>query len=161
MGRPGLSKAWEAGYLQSLVPKAYGGPGKSQLDEAIVCEELAWGCAGLYTSIMANGLAITPILIAGSDQQKKTWLSKLVEAPLFAAFSLSEPNAGSDAGGMTCRAEKKGMSTSSTERSVTAPTAAMPISTLSFVPPIPLGALEVQVPSSSPAIPQASPLERP
>lgn len=105
---PVYQKAWEAGYLQSLVPKAYGGPGKSQLDEAIVCEELAWGCAGLYTSIMANGLAITPILIAGSDQQKKTWLSKLVEAPVFAAFSLSEPNAGSDAGGMTCRAEKKG-----------------------------------------------------
>ncbi len=75
---PVYQKAWEAGYLQSLVPKAYGGPGKSQLDEAIVCEELAWGCAGLYTSIMANGLAITPILIAGSDQQKKTWLSKLV-----------------------------------------------------------------------------------
>lgn len=105
---PVYNKAWDLGYLQALVPKFCGGPGKSQVEEALVCEELAWGCGGLYTSIMANGLAITPILIAGSDEQKKKWLGKLVEAPIFAAFSLSEPNAGSDAGGMTCRAELKG-----------------------------------------------------
>ncbi|HET8902104.1 MAG TPA: acyl-CoA dehydrogenase family protein, partial [Holophagaceae bacterium] len=105
---PVYDKAWELGYLQALVPKFCGGPGKNQVEEALVCEELAWGCGGLYTSIMANGLAITPILIAGSDDQKKKWLGKLVEAPVFAAFSLSEPNAGSDAGGMTCRAELKG-----------------------------------------------------
>ncbi len=105
---PVYNKAWDEGYLQALVPKEYGGPGKNQIEEAIVCEEMAWGCAGLYTSIMANGLAITPILIAGSDEQKKKWLTKLTEGPIFAAFSLSEPEAGSDAGGMTCRAELKG-----------------------------------------------------
>ena len=105
---PVYKKAFELGYLQALVPKECGGPGKTQVEEVLVCEELAWGCGGLYTSIMANGLGITPILIAGSDEQKKQWLSKLVEAPVFAAFSLSEPNAGSDAGGMTCRAELKG-----------------------------------------------------
>lgn len=105
---PVYNKAWDEGYLQALVPKEYGGPGKNQIEEAIVCEEMAWGCGGLYTSIMANGLAITPILIAGSDEQKKKWLTKLTEEPLFAAFSLSEPEAGSDAGGMTCRAELKG-----------------------------------------------------
>ena len=105
---PVYEKAWKEGYLQALVPTEYGGPGKNQIEEAIVCEELAWGCAGLYTSIMANGLAITPILTAGSDEQKKKWLSKLVEEPLFAAFSLSEPEAGSDAGSMTCHAELKG-----------------------------------------------------
>lgn len=105
---PVYNKAWDEGYLQALVPKEYGGPGKNQVEEAIVCEEMAWGCAGLYTSIMANGLAITPILVAGSDEQKKKWLTKLTEQPIFAAFSLSEPDAGSDAGGMTCRAELKG-----------------------------------------------------
>ncbi len=105
---PVYNKAWDEGYLQALVPKEYGGPGKNQIEEAIVCEEMAWGCAGLYTSIMANGLAITPILIAGSDEQKKKWLTKLTDEPVFAAFSLSEPEAGSDAGGMTCRAELKG-----------------------------------------------------
>jgi acyl-CoA dehydrogenase len=40
-------KAWDYGYLQSLVPEDCGGPGASQLEEAIVCEELAWGCGGL------------------------------------------------------------------------------------------------------------------
>ncbi len=105
---PVYNKAWDEGYLQALVPKEYGGPGKNQIEEAIVCEEMAWGCGGLYTSIMANGLAMTPILIAGSDEQKKKWLTRLTEQPIFAAFSLSEPDAGSDAGGMTCRAELRG-----------------------------------------------------
>lgn len=100
--------AFREGYLQALVPKECGGPGANQIEEALVCEELAWGCAGLYTSIMANGLAMTPVLVAGSDQQKKKWLGMLAEAPKFAAFSLSEPDAGSDAGSMKCRAEKKG-----------------------------------------------------
>ena len=88
---PVYNKAWELGYLQSLVPKFCGGPGKNQIEEALICEELAWGCGGLYTSIMANGLAITPILVAGSDEQKKKWLGKLVEAPIFAAFSHAAP----------------------------------------------------------------------
>ena len=100
--------AFDYGFLQAMVPEDCGGPGTSQLEEVLVCEELAWGCGGLYTSIMANGLAMTPILVAGSPEQKKKWLGMLAEAPLFAAFSLSEPNAGSDAGSMTCRAEKKG-----------------------------------------------------
>ena len=56
---PVYNKAWDEGYLQALVPKEYGGPGKNQIEEALVCEEMAWGCGGLYTSIMANGLAIT------------------------------------------------------------------------------------------------------
>ena len=105
---PVYKKAWDEGYLQALVPKEYGGPGKSQIEEAIICEELSWGCTGLYTSIMATGLGMTPILIGGSDEQKKKWLTKLLEQPVFAAFSLSEPDAGSDAGGMTCRAELRG-----------------------------------------------------
>ena len=100
--------AFDFGYLQAMVPEDCGGPGASQLEEVVVCEELAWGCAGLYTSIMANGLAMTPVLIAGSPEQKKKWLGMIAEEPKFAAFSLSEPNAGSDAGGMTCRAEKRG-----------------------------------------------------
>ena len=100
--------AFDYGYLQALVPVEYGGSGKSQVEEAIVCEELAWGCGGLYTSIMANGLAMTPILVAGSPEQKKKWLGMIAEEPRFAAFSLSEPNAGSDAGAMSCRAEKRG-----------------------------------------------------
>ena len=100
--------AFDYGYLQALVPVEYGGAGKSQVEEAIVCEELAWGCGGLYTSIMANGLAMTPILVAGSPEQKKKWLGMIAEEPRFAAFSLSEPNAGSDAGAMSCRAEKRG-----------------------------------------------------
>lgn len=105
---PVYKQAFDKGYLQALVPKDCGGPGKTQVEEVLVCEELAWGCGGLYTSIMANGLAMTPVLIAGSPEQKKKWLGMIAEETRFAAFSLSEPNAGSDAGSMTCRAERKG-----------------------------------------------------
>jgi len=100
--------AFDYGFLQALVPEDCGGPGTNQVEEVVVCEELSWGCGGLYTSIMANGLAMTPVLVAGSPEQKKKWLGMLAEAPLFAAFSLSEPNAGSDAGAMSCRAERRG-----------------------------------------------------
>ena len=85
---PVYNKAWDEGYLQALVPKEYGGPGKNQIEEALVCEELAWGCGGLYTSIMANGLAMTPILIAGSDEHKKKY-SRGSPKRRSSAFSLS------------------------------------------------------------------------
>ena len=66
-----MKKAFEAGFLTSGIPTEYNGAGFSTLINTIVCEELAWGCAGMYTSIMANTLATTPIVLFGSDEQKK------------------------------------------------------------------------------------------
>jgi acyl-CoA dehydrogenase len=62
-----MKKASEIGFLISGIPVEYGGTGFSNLDNVIVCEELAWGCAGMYTSIMANTLATTPIVLFGTD----------------------------------------------------------------------------------------------
>ncbi len=56
------------------VPEVYGGVGLSMLDSCIAVEELAWGCAGMATSIMCNDLGLMPILVGGSDEQKKRWL---------------------------------------------------------------------------------------
>lgn len=105
---PVFRKAWEAGFLQGSVPAALGGSGHGPLDEVVVNEELAWGCAGLYTAISANSLASTPILLAGTEAQQQQWLTRLAEAPRFASFALTEPDAGSDAGAIACRAEKRG-----------------------------------------------------
>ena len=100
--------AWEQGFLQAAVPKELGGPGHSQMDEVIVNEEIAWGCAGMYTAISANTLATAPLLIAGSPEQKRFWLTRLLEAPRLAAFALTEPEAGSDVGAIACTAVPRG-----------------------------------------------------
>ena len=105
---PIFRQAWEQGFLQAAVPKELGGPGHSQVDEVVVNEEIAWGCAGMYTAISANTLATAPLLIAGSAEQKRCWLTRLLEAPRLAAFALTEPEAGSDAGAIACTALVQG-----------------------------------------------------
>jgi acyl-CoA dehydrogenase len=91
-----MRKAFETGFLTSGIPAEYNGAGFSNLVNAIVCEELAWGCAGMYTSIMANTLATTPIVLFGSDEQKREFLTPLTREMSFACFGLTEKEAGSD-----------------------------------------------------------------
>jgi acyl-CoA dehydrogenase len=91
-----MKKAFEIGFLTSGIPTEYGGTGFSSIDNAVVCEELAWGCSGMYTSMMANTLAITPIVLFGSDEQKKEFLTPLTKEMSFACFGLTEREAGSD-----------------------------------------------------------------
>ena len=74
----------------------------------LVGEELNWGCSGIGTSIGANGLAAGPILIAGTEEQKKQWLGPLVEAPVLGCFGLTEPGAGSDVSGIQTTAVRRG-----------------------------------------------------
>lgn len=62
----------------------------------------------MSTAILANGLAEMPVIIAGSDEQKKKYLGRMTEAPLIAAYCVTEPGAGSDVAGLKTRAEKKG-----------------------------------------------------
>src|ERR671915_298719 len=103
-----LRKAWELGLMNGHTPEEYGGPGLSYLEGAIVEEELSWGCSGIATSIGANGLATAPLALAGSEELKAKYLGMLTEAPLFASFCLTEPDAGSDVSGMRTRAVRKG-----------------------------------------------------
>lgn len=99
---------WELGLINPTVPEAYGGAGLSELENALIAEQLAYGCTGIQTSMLANTLALTPLLLAGSEQQKKKDLSMLVEAPLLASYCTTEPGGGSDVAGMTTRFEKQG-----------------------------------------------------
>ncbi len=91
-----MQKAFEIGFLTSGIPVEYGGTGFSNMDNAISCEELGWGCAGMYTSMMANTLALTPIVLYGSEEQKKEFLEPLTTEMSFACFGLTEREAGSD-----------------------------------------------------------------
>lgn len=104
---PIFQRAWEEGFLQAPVPKAFGGPGHSQMDEVVVNEEIAWGCAGMYTAISANTLATAPLRIAGTEEQQRRWMTRLLEAPRLGAFALTEPEAGSDVGAIACTALRR------------------------------------------------------
>ena len=58
-------------------PTEYGGAGLGELENALIAEELAYGCTGIQTSILANALALTPIKLAGNEEQKKKYLGML------------------------------------------------------------------------------------
>ncbi len=103
-----IRKAWELGLASTMIPAEYGGVGLTVLDSCIVVEELAWGCSGFATSIMANDLGLMPIIVAGTDQQKKEWLSPCASDFKLIAFCLSEPGAGSDVAGLQLRARRDG-----------------------------------------------------
>ncbi len=103
-----VEKAFEIGLMNLTVPEEYGGAGLGSLEECLVAEELAAGCVGIGTTIMANSLGLTPILIAGTPEQKKEFLIPHCSGPNLAAFNLTEPGAGSDAGSMRTRAERVG-----------------------------------------------------
>merc|ERR1719231_246657 len=103
-----FNQAWEQGLVNTHIDEAYGGLGLGALDGCLIAEELAWGCTGMMTAIEANGLAEAPVIIAGSEEQKKKYLGRMTEQPLQAAYCVTEPGAGSDVAGLRTRAEKKG-----------------------------------------------------
>jgi len=103
-----MKKAFEVGFLTCTIPKEYEGGGLSDLDTVIISEELAAGCAGMYTTMMVNALAYSPIIHFGSDEQKKKYLTPPTKEMSFASFCLTEREAGSDAGSIKTKAIKKG-----------------------------------------------------
>ncbi|MCF8058037.1 MAG: acyl-CoA dehydrogenase family protein [Bacteriovoracaceae bacterium] len=95
-----LEKAWSLGLVNTCIPTEFGGTGFSTMDSMIITEALAYGCLGMNTALMANDLALLPIVIGGDDVQKKKFLTPFTESYKIAAFCLTEPGNGSDAGGI-------------------------------------------------------------
>ncbi|HVS84669.1 MAG TPA: acyl-CoA dehydrogenase family protein [Gaiellaceae bacterium] len=103
-----IEKAHDVGLMNLHVPDEYGGLGLSAFDGMLVGEELNWGCSGMATSILANGLGSGPVILFGSDEQKAQWLPQLIESPILACFGLSEPGAGSDVAALKTTAVLEG-----------------------------------------------------
>jgi len=103
-----IQKAWELGLSSTCIPEDHGGVGLNSVDNCIITEELAWGCSGITTSIMCNDLGLMPIVLSGTDAQKKEWLGQCASDFKMISFCLSEPNAGSDVAGLQLQAEKDG-----------------------------------------------------
>ena len=103
-----IEKAFEIGLINACIPSSLGGPGLSTLETVITSEELAAGCMGMATSLMANDLALYPIVVAGTEEQKKTFLTPFTKTPLLASFCLTEPQAGSDVAALATTIKKDG-----------------------------------------------------
>ena len=103
-----LKKAWETGLMNVEIPEAYGGLGGSCLDNCLVQEEMSFGCSGINTSMASNSLGATPLLVAGSEEQKQKFLPRLTRELSFCAYCCSEPDAGSDVAGMRTRVTRHG-----------------------------------------------------
>jgi alkylation response protein AidB-like acyl-CoA dehydrogenase len=98
----------EAGLYGIWVPEAYGGSDLGCLALALVSEEIAWACAATATQYVDQPLGGLPILLFGTEAQKRKYLPRLATGELLAAYSLSEPGAGSDAAGLKTTAVRKG-----------------------------------------------------
>jgi len=103
-----IAKAHEVGLMNPHISEEYGGLGLSIFDGILIGEELAWGCAGIAVSIVANQLGAAPVMLAGTDEQKQEWLPPLVDSPILCSFALTEPNAGSDVSGIQTTAVRHG-----------------------------------------------------
>ena len=103
-----MKKAFEVGFLTCTVPSEYGGGGLSDFETVIISEELARGCAGMYTTMMANSLALTPVALFGTEEQKKKFFAPFVERMTFGSYCLTEREAGSDTSAIRTTARKVG-----------------------------------------------------
>jgi acyl-CoA dehydrogenase len=103
-----FNEAWALGLVNPTIPEAYGGAGMSHLDNALICEQLAFGCTGIQCSMLANTLALTPIKLAGNEAQKHKYLGLLTSEPVLASYCTTEPGAGSDVAALRTRFERVG-----------------------------------------------------
>src|SRR4030043_2092002 len=108
---PAVRKMGPLGLLGLNIPEEYGGSGVDAISAAIAIEELGWGCGSTALAIAAhNGLGTSPIVLFGSEEQKKYYLPKVASGKgRLGALALTEPGAGSDIqGGGRTHAEQIG-----------------------------------------------------
>jgi alkylation response protein AidB-like acyl-CoA dehydrogenase len=94
--------------LAMPFPEEYGGLGSSELTILRTIEELAKACATTALILCVQQLGALPILLAGTEEQKQRWIPRLATGEWLAAYGLTEPGSGSDAGAMRTRAERRG-----------------------------------------------------
>jgi alkylation response protein AidB-like acyl-CoA dehydrogenase len=102
-----LKKAAAQGFLAATIPEELGGAALDPISYALLIEELGKVCASTaITLALHNSLAVTPLILFGTAEQKKRWAPKLAES--IGAFALTEPESGTDANHLSTRARKDG-----------------------------------------------------
>jgi len=95
-----VKKAYSEGLMNGPIDVEFGGSGHSIFESALASEELGAGCVGIGICMDANTLALTPLLLGASPEQKKRFFGQITETKGVAAYALTEPNAGSDVAGI-------------------------------------------------------------
>jgi acyl-CoA dehydrogenase len=103
-----LEKAHAVGLINITVPEEYGGGGLGYFEDCLVAEEIAAGCAGIYSSFVASTLALTPLNVAAAPEQMERLMKPFCAEPALAAFCLTESGAGSDVASVRTRARRDG-----------------------------------------------------
>lgn len=98
----------EYGLLGLNIPEEYGGPGGDTMSYVLAVEELARVCATTSLMLCGQALSTYPIVIGGSEEQKRKYLPEMASGKLMGAFALTEPGSGSDAAGMATAAARDG-----------------------------------------------------
>jgi alkylation response protein AidB-like acyl-CoA dehydrogenase len=98
----------DADLMGIWIPKEYGGHGAGVLDLCVVVEELSRACGGMGVTYAVNALGSFPIMLGGTEEQKRTYLPPITTGEKLIAFGLSEKWSGSDAGSLIARATKDG-----------------------------------------------------
>jgi alkylation response protein AidB-like acyl-CoA dehydrogenase len=102
----GFQAAVDAGLLGTWIPKAYGGNEHGVLGLAMVVEEFSKADPAFGVAFAVNALGSFPIIVGGTEEQKQKYLPRVAKGEAYCAFALSEKFAGSDAGGLSVRADK-------------------------------------------------------
>jgi butyryl-CoA dehydrogenase len=95
-------------FLGLYIPEEFGGLGKGGFELAMAIEELSRACLGVSTTYAANALGTYPVLLYGSEDQKKKYLPDIASGKKLVAFALTEATAGSDAAGVQTTAKPEG-----------------------------------------------------
>jgi acyl-CoA dehydrogenase len=105
---PVIKKAFEAGIMNTDIPKEYGGKGYGLIEAALLTEEIAAACPGMATSIFDNSLGMEPVMLCSNEEAKKKYLPKIAKEGKMICFATSEPSMGSDVAGIRCNAKQDG-----------------------------------------------------
>ena len=102
-----LKKSFDSGFMNTNIPKKYGGRGYGLLESALMTEEFAAACPGIATAIFDNSLGLEPLILSSNEQLKKKYLPIIASDFKLICFATSEPTMGSDVANMKCQAQEE------------------------------------------------------
>jgi len=103
-----VRKMGELGLLGMMVPAQYGGAAAGAVSYCLALQEIAYSCASTAVTMSVANLSTEPLLKFGNEEQKREYLVPLASGKTLGCFAVTEPNAGSDPGGLLLKAEDRG-----------------------------------------------------